>query len=193
MKKAIKSKAIQANNNIKSKDIKIVDIHSLILNPKNNNTHPKEQIERLEKLIKYQGFRNPVVVSNRSGFVVAGHGRIEAAKNIGFTEVPAMYQDFENEAEEYAYLTSDNAIQSWSALDLSKVNSEMLDFGPEFDIDLLGIKDFAIEPIEKFEMEDELKDDMNKKYQIEITFPDDMEMMDIHDDLVSRGYIVKIK
>jgi hypothetical protein len=42
-------------------------------------------------------------------------------------------------------------------------------------------------------MEDELKDDMNKKFLLEITFPNDMEMMDIHDDLVSRGYIVKIK
>jgi DNA modification methylase len=48
-------------------------------------------------------------------------------------------------------MTSDNAIASWAHLDLSKVNSEMLDFGPDFDIDLLGIKDFVIEPAEKFE------------------------------------------
>lgn len=136
---------------IQSKEIVLMPIDSLIFNPKNNNSHPKEQIERLEKLITYQGFRNPVVVSKRSGFVIAGHGRIEAAKNIGMKEVPVMVQDFENEAQEYAYLTSDNAIQSWSALDLSKVNTEMLDLGPDFDIDLLGIKDFVIEPIEKFE------------------------------------------
>lgn len=136
---------------IKSKSIQIVDIDSLVPNPKNNNKHPKEQIERLAKLIKYQGFRNPLVVSNRSGFVLCGHGRIEAAKLAGLKEVPVMYQDFENEAQEYAYLTSDNAIASWAELDLSAVNSEMLDLGPEFDVDLLGIKDFVIEPIEKFE------------------------------------------
>lgn len=136
---------------IKSKDISFVDIDSLILNPKNNNAHPPEQIERLKKLIKYQGFRNPVVVSNRSGFVVAGHGRIEAAKALGMEKLPVMLQDFKDEAEEYAYLTSDNAIQSWSQLDLGKVNAEMLDLGPDFDIDLLGIKDFVIEPAEKFE------------------------------------------
>lgn len=136
---------------IKAKDIRLVDVDSLIPNPKNNNKHPKEQIERLAKLIKYQGFRNPLVVSNRSGFVLCGHGRIEAAKIAGLKEVPVMYQDFENEAQEYAYLTSDNAIASWSELDLSAVNTEMLDLGPDFDVDLLGIKDFVIEPIEKFE------------------------------------------
>jgi hypothetical protein len=178
---------------IQAKEIQLVDIDSLILNPKNNNKHPKEQIERLSKLIQYQGFRNPVVVSKRTGFVLAGHGRIEAAKIAGLKEVPAMFQDFDNEAQEYAYLTSDNAIASWAELDLSAVNTEMLDLGPDFDIDLLGVKDFTIEPIEKFEMEDELRDDMNKKFILEITFPNDMEMMDIHDDLVSRGYIVKVK
>lgn len=136
---------------IQSKDIKIVDIDSLVFNPKNNNHHPKEQIERLAKLIQFQGFRNPVVVSNRTGFVVAGHGRVMAARQIGLKEVPVMYQDFDNEAQEYAYLTSDNAIASWAELDLSAVNTEMLDLGPDFDIDLLGIKDFVIEPIEKFE------------------------------------------
>ena len=136
---------------IKSKSIQIVDIDSLVPNPKNNNHHPKEQIERLAKLIKYQGFRNPLVVSNRSGFVLCGHGRIEAAKLAGLKEVPVMYQDFDNEAQEYAYLTSDNAIASWAELDLSMVNTEMLDLGPDFDVDLLGIKDFAIEPIEKFD------------------------------------------
>lgn len=136
---------------IKSKEISQVEIDSLVNNPKNNNKHPKEQIERLAKLIQYQGFRNPVVVSNRTGFVVAGHGRIEAAKKLGMKTVPVMYQDFENEAQEYAYLTSDNAIALWAELDLSAVNTEMLDLGPDFDVDLLGIKDFVIEPIEKFE------------------------------------------
>ena len=136
---------------IKSKEIKIVDIDLLIENPKNNNIHPEDQIERLAKLIKHTGFRNPLVVSNRSGFVLCGHGRIAAAKKAGLKELPVIYQDFNDEAEEYSYMTADNAIHNWSSIDLLKVNTEMLDFGPDFDIDLLGIKDFVIEPIEKFE------------------------------------------
>lgn len=138
---------------IQAKEIKLIDIGALVLNPKNNNKHPKEQIERLAKLIEFQGFRNPVVVSNRTGFVVAGHGRIEAAKKTGLKEVPVMFQDFENEAQEYAYLTSDNAIASWANIDLSMVNTEMLDLGPDFDIDLLGIKDFVVD-LNEFERGD---------------------------------------
>lgn len=130
---------------IKSTDIQIVDIGSLIPNPKNNNKHPQEQIDRLAKLIKYQGFRNPLVVSKRSGFVLCGHGRIEAAKMAGLKQVPVMFQDFENEAQEYSYLTSDNAIASWAEIDLSLVNSEMLDLGPDFDIEFLGLKNFALD------------------------------------------------
>lgn len=178
---------------IKSKDIVLVDINTLVLNSNNCNKHSSEQIDRLAKLMEFQGFRNPVVISNRSGFVIAGHGRIEAAKKIGVNLIPAMFQDFDSEAQEYAYLTSDNAVASWSELDLSMVNADMLDLGPDFDVDMLGIKEFSIEPLEKFEMKDELRDDMNKKFILEITFPNDMEMMDIHDDLVSRGYLVKIK
>jgi len=128
---------------IKSKDIKIVDIDSLVLNPKNNNKHPKEQIERLSKLIKHHGFRNPLVVSNRSGFVLCGHGRIEAAKKAGLKELPVMFQEFKDEAEEYTYLTSDNAIASWAEIDLDMVNSEIK--GMEIDLDMLAIKDFEVE------------------------------------------------
>jgi hypothetical protein len=134
-----------------------------------------------------------VVVQKGTNLVVAGHCRIEAAKKLGTSIIPVTYQEFESDAHIYAYLTSDNAIASWAEIDLSEVNTEMLDLGPDFDIDMLGIKDFTIEPIEKFEMEDELRDDLNKKFILEITFPNDMELADIRDDLLSRGYIVKDK
>ena len=62
---------------------KIVDTDSLVGNPRNPNKHPKEQITALAKIIKCQGWRHPIVVSNRSGFVVKGHGRLLAAKEIG--------------------------------------------------------------------------------------------------------------
>lgn len=139
---------------IKSKEIRIVDIDLLVENPKNNNVHPDDQIERLAKLIKHTGFRNPLVVSNRSGFVLCGHGRISAAKKAGLKELPVIYQDFNDEAEEYAYMTADNAIHNWSSIDLSKVNMEILEFGPEFDVELMGIKNFEIEIMDKLDYSD---------------------------------------
>lgn len=136
---------------IKSKEIEMVPVSELIHHPKNMNEHSDDQINRLVKLIEYQGFRNPLVVQKGTNLVVAGNGRLMAARKIGLSYVPVTYQEFDSEAQLYAYMTSDNAIASWAHLDLSKVNTEMLDLGPDFDIDMLGIKDFVLEPIEKFE------------------------------------------
>jgi DNA modification methylase len=129
----------------------VLPLHKIIPNPKNPNKHPPEQIERLAKLIDYQGQRHPIIVSRRSGFVVVGHGRLEAIKKLGWESAAVDFQDFADEAQEYAFVTSDNAIAEWAELDLAAINTEMLDLGPDFDIDLLGIKDFVIEPVEKFE------------------------------------------
>lgn len=138
---------------IESNSIELIDVDSIIANPKNANKHPKEQIEKLEKLIKYQGFRNPLVISKRSGFLVAGHGRLEAAKNLGMKTVPVIHQEFENEAQEYAYVISDNEIARWATLDNELVlkEIELLDL----DIEMLAIKDFKLPEIEVIPKTDE--------------------------------------
>lgn len=132
---------------IQSKDICMVDIHKITPNAKNANQHTPEQIERLMKLIDYQGFRNPLIVSNRTGFLIAGHGRLEAAKKLGMEKLPVIYQDFENEAQEYSYLISDNEISRWSSLDNDAVFSELKNLELD-DIELLGIEDFEIPEVE---------------------------------------------
>lgn len=130
-------------------EITWVEIGKLKPNPKNPNKHSKDQIDRLVKLIKYQGWRHPIIVSNQSDLVVAGHGKLEAAKKMGLQKVPVHYQDFQDSEQEYAFLTSDNAIASWAELDLGNINSELGNLGPDFDLDLLGIKDFVIELADK--------------------------------------------
>jgi ParB-like chromosome segregation protein Spo0J len=125
---------------IKSNSIELVDVESIIENPKNANRHSIEQIQRLEKLIKYQGFRNPLIVSKRTGFLIVGHGRLEAAKNLGMEKLPVIFEDFESEAQEYQYLISDNEIARWAELDKQSVyeNIELLELD---DLELLGIED----------------------------------------------------
>jgi DNA modification methylase len=125
---------------------KLVPISKLKLHPKNRNKHPPEQVERLAKILKYQGWRYPVKVSKRSGFVTAGHGRIEAAKAAGWKQVPVNFQDYESDEQEYADLQADNAIALWAELDLSGINGDLGDLGPDFDLDLLGIKNFTLDP-----------------------------------------------
>lgn len=137
----------------RAKEIQQVKVEDLTLHPKNPNKHSKEQIERLATIVKYQGFRSPLIVSNRSGLLISGHGRIEVAKKLGMKTVPVIYQDFENEDQEYAALVSENAIASWAELDLSGINTDIGDLGPDFDISLLGLKDFLVEPFDREEME----------------------------------------
>ncbi len=144
-------------------------IKELKPHPKNPNKHSKEQIGRLAALIKYQGWRLPIIVSKQSGFIVSGHGRLEAAKLMGLKEVPVSLQDFTSDEQELAFLVSDNAIASWAELDLASINSFVPDLGPEFDIDLLGIEDFEIEPADKIEPqcdEDEVPEYVEPKTKI---------------------------
>ena len=116
--------------------------------PKNRNKHSKEQIERLAKLYEFHGVRHPIIVSKLSGCIVAGHGRKLAGIKAGMTEMPVVFQDFESEMAEYAFLQADNAIALWAELDLSGINSDIPEFDPDFDIDMLGINNFTIDPQE---------------------------------------------
>lgn len=124
-------------------------LKSLVPHPKNPNKHTKDQIERLAKIIQYQGFRNPIKVSKLSGYVTAGHGRIEAAKLLKMDVVPVDFQDYDDEAQEMADLVADNAIAEWSTLDLSQINADIGDIGPDFDIEMLGLKSFEVEAFDK--------------------------------------------
>lgn len=123
----------------------LVDPADLKNHPKNRNKHGQDQIERLAELYEYHGVRHPIVVSKLSGFIVAGHGRKLAAIRAGIKKFPVVYQEFENVESEYAFLQSDNAISTWSELDLSAINQDIGDFGPDFNIDMLGLKNFAVD------------------------------------------------
>lgn len=126
-----------------------LDPKKLKNHPKNRNKHGQDQIERLAELYKYHGIRHPIIVSNRSGFIVAGHGRKLAALSADIKEFPVVYQDFESEEAEYAFLIADNAIADWSELDFTGINNDVPDLGPDFNLDMLGIQDFTLDPADK--------------------------------------------
>jgi len=125
------------------KNVVDVAISKLTAHPKNPNKHPKDQIDRLAEILKYQGFRQPVVVSKRSGYVVAGHGRIEAAKKNKWDTVPVVYQDFDDDAQEYAHLTADNAIAAWAELQIDEIKLDAMTI-EGMNPDMLGIKDLSL-------------------------------------------------
>lgn len=107
----------------------LVSIENLKPNPRNPNKHPEKQIEMLAFIIQQNGWRAPITVSKQSGFIVKGHGRLEAAKSLGLKKVPVDYQDYENESLELADLLADNRIAELSKND----NRMLLNLFEEFD------------------------------------------------------------
>lgn len=108
---------------------KMVYTHKLIPNPQNPNMHPPEQIEQLAEIIKITGWRSPITVSKRSGYIVKGHGRLMAAELLECEKVPVDYQDYENDSLELADLMADNRIA-----ELSQINKrKLLNLFEEFD------------------------------------------------------------
>ena len=150
-----------------AKAITLVPLKDIKLNPKNRNKHPSDQIDRLVKIIKETGFRRPGTISNRTGFLVCGEGRYLAAKKLGLKEMPVMHQDYADAAQELADAVADNAIDKWAELDTSGIMQDLKEF-EEFDLDLLGIKDFRIvEPtIEPQCDEDELPDKVEPRSKL---------------------------
>ena len=125
----------------------MVDVVNLVSHPRNPNKHGDQQIALLAKVIRHQGWRAPVVVSKRSGFIVAGHGRLEAAKLLQVQTVPVDYQEFENEADELAHLLADNRIAELAELNTVDVGAILkeLETVPGFDLDWSGFDAAAIE------------------------------------------------
>lgn len=124
----------------------MVDIEALVPNPRNPNKHPERQIELLGKIIKAQGWRNPIVVSKRSGFVVKGHGRLQAAQLIGCSQVPVDYQEYASEATEWADMIADNRIAELAVADDKELHSLLseLEASGEIDLDLTGFTGNAL-------------------------------------------------
>ncbi|MBX7209867.1 MAG: ParB/Srx family N-terminal domain-containing protein [Verrucomicrobiaceae bacterium] len=126
---------------------RLADPDSLKPNPANPNRHSAHQIQLLASIIQEQGWRNPITLSKRSGLIVRGHGRLEAALLIGCETVPVDEQDYASEAEELADLLADNRLAELAELDedeLKRLLKSIQDSDPSFDLELTGFMDDEI-------------------------------------------------
>ena len=126
---------------------RLADPNTLQPNPANPNRHSAHQIQLLASIIQDQGWRNPVTVSKRSGLIVRGHGRLEAALLIGCETIPVDEQDYASEAEELADLLADNRLSELAELDeddLRRVLASIGESDPDFDLELTGFMDDEI-------------------------------------------------
>lgn len=138
----------------------LVDPATLQPNPKNPNRHSAHQIQLLASIIQEQGWRGPITVSKRSGLIVRGHGRLEAALLMSATVVPVDYQDYGSEAEELADLLADNRLAELAELDedeLKRLLESIRESDPSFDIELTGFMEDEIARLYKEDAADDLE------------------------------------
>ena len=125
-------------------DMRLVPIEKLVPYVNNARTHSADQVNKLRSSLREFGFINPVIIDSDYG-VIAGHGRLLAAKEEGFTEVPCVLADHLSEAQKKAYILADNRYAQDAGWDeeLLRVEIESLQ-GMDFDIALTGFEDSEI-------------------------------------------------
>lgn len=140
-------------------EMNLVDIDKLIPYVNNARTHSAEQINKLRSSLREFGFVNPVII-DRDYNVIAGHGRIMAAKAENITEVPCVFVDYLNDAQKKAYILADNRMAldaDWDE-ELLKVEIESLQ-GADFDLNLTGFDEAELMDIFGDDNQSRAKDD----------------------------------
>jgi DNA modification methylase len=123
---------------VRSPGIEWIPIESLRPNPRNSRTHSKKQIKLIAASIRQFGFLNPIVV-DEAKTVLAGHGRLEAARSDGLTDVPTICLDHLTALQKRAYLIADNRIAEqagWNREMLAIELGELVDLLPAEDLEV---------------------------------------------------------
>jgi DNA modification methylase len=132
---------------MKSETIEQVTIEKLIPYAKNSRTHSDEQIAQIAASIKEFGFVNPVLIDEQDG-IIAGHGRIMAARKLGIDEVPCIRLAHLTENQKRAYVIADNKLALNAGWDEEMLKLEIKDLeAGDFDISLLGFDAEELENI----------------------------------------------
>lgn len=140
-------------------EMQLVPIDKLVPYQNNARTHSPEQIAKLRSSLREFGFVNPVIIDKDYG-VIAGHGRIEAAREEGIKEVPCVFADHLTEAQKKAYIIADNRMAMDAGWDeeLLRVEIEALE-EMDFDPMLTGFDEAELAELFGSENPDEVEDD----------------------------------
>lgn len=125
-------------------EMKMVETSKLIPYVNNARTHSQEQVNKLRGSLREFGFINPVIIDGEYN-VIAGHGRLMAAKEEGIKEVPCVLVDYLSEAQKKAYILADNRYAQDAGWDeeLLRLEIEALE-GMDFDVSLTGFNEDEI-------------------------------------------------
>jgi ParB-like chromosome segregation protein Spo0J len=121
-----------------AKRIELWLIDRLVPYEKNARTHSPEQVAQLRASIQEFGFTNPILVDGKDG-VIAGHGRLQAARDLGLEQVPVVVLDHLTPEQRRAYVIADNKLALNAGWDMSLLQQEVMSLNlTDFNLELLG-------------------------------------------------------
>ena len=167
-------------------------IENLIPYANNSRTHSDDQINQVASSIKEFGFTNPVLIDEQGG-IIAGHGRVMAAKKLGLAEVPTITLEGLTKAQLKAYVIADNQLALNSGWDFDTLNLEvesLTEMG--FDVSLLGLSDLM--PNELDEKENNSLSDVKDEDQflLVIECKNETDQNIIYEELLTRNYNIRL-
>ena len=131
--------------------IESIKLDKLIPYARNSRTHSDQQVAQVAASIREFGFTNPVLIDSEDG-IIAGHGRVMAARKLGLAEVPCIRLGHLTETQKRAYIIADNKLALNSGWDEEMLGLELADLREaDFDLDLVG---FDGEEIGQFDVEE---------------------------------------
>jgi ParB-like chromosome segregation protein Spo0J len=176
--------------------IKTAQVADLIPYARNSRTHSDEQITQIAASIKEFGFLNPVIVDGENG-IIAGHGRVMAAKKLGMTELPAVEASHLTDAQRRAYIIADNKLALNAGWDFEALKLEMIDLEQaDFNLELTGFNNEETlkllgDGIEEFN-QNVNADDFIDKFQLLVEYDSEHQLQKAYEDAKNRGLTCKI-
>lgn len=174
------------------KGIQKIDIEKLIPYINNAKKHDDPQITKIASSIREFGFVNPVLI-DKDYNIIAGHGRVLAAKKLGLATVPVLYVEGLTDTQRKAYILADNRLGELAEWDMELVGLELAELGDAgFDIDLTGfdlsIDDNAEEEAPATDTEFNYKE----QYGVIVMCKDEAEQEKIYNRLTGEGFECKV-
>lgn len=139
------------------KELQSVEIAKIKPYKNNAKIHSKNQLKKLQESISEFGFLTPCLIDQDFN-LIAGHGRVEAAKALGMKEVPCVFVEELTEQQRKAYILTDNKLSELAEWDLEILNQELAELSEAgMDITLVG-----------FELNNEITQELNDGVEISI-------------------------
>lgn len=156
---------------------------------RNSRTHSDAQVAQLAASIREWGWTTPVLIDEQGG-IIAGHGRVLAARQLGMSDVPVVIATGWSDVKRRAYVIADNKLAlnaGWDAEMLALELGELGELG--FDLELTGFSDDEINPIEEeIDTSPQLE---SREFRVVVENLNEEQQAKLIEDLESKGFKCK--